>query len=354
LIPTELLPLISAHLQPSPLGVSTVFDLPTSMRLDRLTMPPSRTAIQGHGRDGQLPTIFWNPSGGRIEEGISSNVLQPPPLPPPPSHVAPILPYPAPFPIPLLPLSSFSPTPPRSPPPLPRFSPSAAPCYSRAPPPTPSIAHQSQFLPHFPPPVIGNLLLSSCPGKKVRLTGPVKGRGAICRDLKSDLERIKGMGVGCIVCCLDDDELEFLGAEWPTYQNICESVGIDVLRIPMPEGLSPPSLAPFNYHLDTLIQRYTLHSIPVLVHCRGGVGRAGLVACCWMIKVGLCGFPTEDNNYNHTSIQNTGIRESTLDLVEKAIVVIRRRRSVKAIETYEQVRFLVEFVEFLRRTGKQN
>jgi hypothetical protein len=45
----------------------------------------------------------------------------------------------------------------------------------------------------------GNLLLSSCPGKKVRLSGPVKGRAAICRDLRTDLFRIKEMGVGCVI-----------------------------------------------------------------------------------------------------------------------------------------------------------
>lgn len=69
-----------------------------------------------------------------------------------------------------------------------------------------------------PCPALGNLYLSSCPGKKgrvymiaasergfiddvikVRLTGPVRGRGAICRDLKQDLRRIKALGVGCIV-----------------------------------------------------------------------------------------------------------------------------------------------------------
>jgi hypothetical protein len=71
-----------------------------------------------------------------------------------------------------------------------------------------------------PCPALGNFFLSSCPGKKgvapsdccivrgftnnlittkVRLTGPVRGRGAICRDLKQDLRRIKALGVGCIV-----------------------------------------------------------------------------------------------------------------------------------------------------------
>ena len=35
-------------------------------------------------------------------------------------------------------------------------------------------------------------------------------------------------------------------------------------------------------------------------------------------------------------------------LVERVISVVRRRRSPKAIETYEQVKFLVDFVEHLR------
>lgn len=69
-------------------------------------------------------------------------------------------------------------------------------------------------------PVIGNMLLSSCPGKKgvslfyipistnrhpphthtiVRLTGSVNGRVGVCRDLSRDLERMRSLGVGCIV-----------------------------------------------------------------------------------------------------------------------------------------------------------
>ena len=42
------------------------------------------------------------------------------------------------------------------------------------------------------------------------------------------------------------------------------------------------------------------------------------------------------------------VRKDSLALVETAIGIVRRRRSVKAIETYEQVRFLVEFVEHLK------
>ena len=67
---------------------------------------------------------------------------------------------------------------------------------------------------------IGNLFLSSCPGKKgklhltfshspasfilyilVRLDGSFKGRIGVRRDLETDMRRIKDMGTGCIIWC---------------------------------------------------------------------------------------------------------------------------------------------------------
>ncbi|KAJ7594693.1 protein-tyrosine phosphatase-like protein [Mycena floridula] len=211
--------------------------------------------------------------------------------------------------------------------------------------------------------LLGNLLMSSCPGKKVRLQGPVKGRSAVCRDLASDLRRMKDLGVACIVCCLDDNELEFLGAPWPQYEATTKALGLSTLRLRTPEGLAP-SLSPqsLDAELGILIEKYTLQGLNVLVHCRGGVGRAGVVACCWMIKLGLCGWfaqetPSTTSTWPFSSSQDvtpnsdssTGpARQDTLQLIERVIHVVRRRRSVKAIETYEQVRFLVEFVEYLR------
>ncbi|KAJ7188462.1 protein-tyrosine phosphatase-like protein [Mycena filopes] len=198
-----------------------------------------------------------------------------------------------------------------------------------------------------PPPersfTIGNIFLSSCPGKKVRLQGPVKGRSGVCRDLHADIRRMKDLGVGCIVCCLDDAELEFLGAPWHLYERAATAVGISVLRIPTPEGLAPPSPAALDAHLTHIINMYTLRGIPILVHCRGGVGRAGVVACCWMLKLGLCGWLGDD-----PARPVGGVGFDAVNLVERVIGIARRRRSVKAVETYEQVQFLVDFVEYLR------
>ncbi|KAF9456078.1 hypothetical protein BDZ94DRAFT_1276568 [Collybia nuda] len=219
---------------------------------------------------------------------------------------------------------------------------------------------------------LGNLFLSSCPGKKVRLQGPVKGRSGVCRDLDMDIKRMKELGVRCIICCLDDQELEFLGAPWSEYEECAGNNGIDVLRIPMPEGLAPLTPASLNTHLTRLIDTYTARGIPMLVHCRGGVGRAGVVACCWIIKLGLCGWIETDAELSPSSLlpssasyskcvgapgtstgetcgdTKMGSGYNVVHLVERVIAVVRKRRSIKAVETYEQVKFLVEFVEYLK------
>jgi len=91
-----------------------------------------------------------------------------------------------------------------------------------------------------------------------------------------------------------------------------------------------------------------------------------------MLKLGLCGWLqntpqaqtqtsddhtptspeyTDEGGYHQ---QQPKVRRDTIMLVEKVIAVVRRRRSVKAIETYEQVRFLVEFVEWMRRVEGGN
>lgn len=85
--------------------------------------------------------------------------------------------------------------------------------------------------------------------------------------------------MGCIICCLDDDEMAFLGAPWALYQACAASLGLDVLRLPTPEGLAPLDPTVIDSHLERIIETYTLNGVNVLVHCRGGVGRVGALLC---------------------------------------------------------------------------
>ncbi|WFD22713.1 hypothetical protein MEQU1_001388 [Malassezia equina] len=108
--------------------------------------------------------------------------------------------------------------------------------------------------------MIGNLLLSSCPGKKVRLDEPVQGRCGIRRDLKMDLERFKDMGVRAIVCCLDDKELRHLGSPMEEYKKEAQAQGFDLLWLPIAEGFAPVDVSKFDMFMSMLILNYTLRA----------------------------------------------------------------------------------------------
>ena len=61
---------------------------------------------------------------------------------------------------------------------------------------------------------------------------------------------------------------------WTRHESKLELLTELSHRIPIPEGLAPASLELFDVHLTRSISVYTLAGVPVLVHCRGGVGRA--------------------------------------------------------------------------------
>ncbi|CAG8453833.1 199_t:CDS:2 [Dentiscutata erythropus] len=174
------------------------------------------------------------------------------------------------------------------------------------------------------PTLIGNLALSSCPGKKVRLNGPVRGRATIDRDLDLDFQRLKSSDISMIICCLNDEELAFLGVPWPKYCELAQKHNLQIIRIPMVEGGCPDTMD----QMDQVVMQMDRHiqsGQRVLAHCRGGVGRAGLVACCWLLKIQFC-----------------------CD-ADRAIRFVRMRRSPKAIETIQQVDFIVKYADYTNR-----
>ncbi|TYJ52291.1 hypothetical protein B9479_007106 [Cryptococcus floricola] len=248
-----------------------------------------------------------------------------------------------------------------------------------SPSPSPS-ASSTQTQPKPKTKTLGNLLLSSCPGKRLRMDAPSKGRGPVCRDLATDLRRIKGEGVGALVCCLDDEELALLGVPWETYRDVAVGTGLDVIRLPMPDGFTMVSMELFDSQVALIAQKYTLQGINVLVHCRGGIGRAGMTACAWAIKMGFvqphpsltiveeaarrhaAHTARSAPNPNPSSTPNSSSTSPTaptaipaelehqiiMSIVERVIAMIRCRRGLKAIESYEQVQFLRRYVGWLR------
>ncbi|KAG0237872.1 hypothetical protein BGW41_008298 [Actinomortierella wolfii] len=176
-----------------------------------------------------------------------------------------------------------------------------------------AIAKAQQRYPNWRP--RGNMGLCSCPGKKVRLDGPVNGRAKIERDLDLDFTRLQQLGCKRVICCLFDEELAFLGSPFPQYFQAATNHGIDVVRIPMVEGSTPDTFAEMEDVLDKIDETVKAGG-NVIAHCRGGVGRAAVVACCWMLRQGLI-------------LDNRSV-----------IAWVRRYRTSKAIETEEQEFYL--------------
>ncbi|OZJ05883.1 hypothetical protein BZG36_00910 [Bifiguratus adelaidae] len=172
-------------------------------------------------------------------------------------------------------------------------------------------------------PQVANFALSSCPGKKVRLNGPVKGRATIDRDINLDFDRIAALGVKSVICCLNDAELSYLNVPPALYHAEAVRRHIEVLRLPIIEGSCPPSVEDLDVTLERLMKRQD-SEMSVLAHCRGGVGRAGLVACCWLLKKGYFSAP------------------------DAAVRYVRSRRSPNAIETMKQIDFIVQYAAYLQ------
>jgi len=166
----------------------------------------------------------------------------------------------------------------------------------------------------------GGLGLTIAPGKQ----GP--GLTAYWkRDLETDLARLKELGVTVLAPLLTDEELETLGISG--YVDAARSQGLEVLRFPFPDGGVPEGHAELDGFLVRLAAR--LHADEaVVVHCRGGLGRAGLVCACLLLHLGEC---------------RTG---------PDAVARIRGTRSARAVETREQERFVDEHADFISSRGR--
>lgn len=129
---------------------------------------------------------------------------------------------------------------------------------------------------------MGSVGITFCPGKVQRSAAT----GAWNRDLATDLDAIAAWGAVAVLTLIeggeiDDLAVQALGAEvnarhmnWlhlPIRDVSVPSAGFEHLWAEVGEGLRALLRSGFN----------------VLVHCKGGLGRAGLVACRLLIELGM-------------------------------------------------------------------
>ena len=158
----------------------------------------------------------------------------------------------------------------------------------------------------------GRLGLTLAPGKHQRsLSSMITWE----RDLALDLDRLREQeGAEVLVCLLEDQDLEALGI--PDYVAEVEARGFDLIRLPIQDAGVPDDVGTVEA-LVGVIAGHLERGARVVVHCAGGLGRAGTVAGCVLRSLGRS--------------------------ADEALTILKERRGANCPENDRQIAFIEAF-----------
>lgn len=106
------------------------------------------------------------------------------------------------------------------------------------------------------------------------------------RDLEADFTRLRDVyGISAIVNLIEDHEFKLLGIE--DYEAALARVGgMKLKRFPIVDGGVPQHGDDFRRLIGWILDRLGLGA-HVAVHCRGGLGRAGMVTASVLVSLGV-------------------------------------------------------------------
>mgnify|MGYP001818103095 FL=1 len=135
----------------------------------------------------------------------------------------------------------------------------------------------------------GRIGLTFCPGK----CDPYAMTGPWARNLKSDIAAIVDWGASALVTLMEAHELEKLAVA--ALGEMAQSQGLEWYHLPI-RDVSVPSRA-FEttwIRAGRELRSQLLGGQSIVVHCRGGIGRTGLVAARLLIELGEKPVPALD------------------------------------------------------------
>jgi ADP-ribosyl-[dinitrogen reductase] hydrolase len=120
-----------------------------------------------------------------------------------------------------------------------------------------------------------------CPGK-VQTDGAT---GSWNRDLATDIRAISDWGATALVTLIEGHEIEALAV--PGLERECQRHGIEWLHLPIPDVSTPTD--EFEAAWATLgegVRSRLRNGFNIIVHCKGGLGRAGTIAARLLVELG--------------------------------------------------------------------
>lgn len=174
------------------------------------------------------------------------------------------------------------------------------------------------FVPSDKLPGSGKLGMTFAPGKKQRDAAT----GSWARDLEMDLERLRDeYQTDLLVSLMEEHEYPLL--QIADLRERAADYGIEVLWFPIGDGSCPRSIEEFGGAVERVVAALRSGKT-VVVHCKGGWGRTGIMAAAALLSV-------------------------TSDLTpEEAIATVRRARK-GTVENERQERFVAQFARHLGR-----
>lgn len=127
----------------------------------------------------------------------------------------------------------------------------------------------------------GAIGLSICPGKHA----PRFDGGWWRRDLDADLARVRGWGAGSVVTLIEDHEFDALRVS--ALPERVQKLGMGWHHLPIPDGGVPDAGFALRWQYSGPALRQALQrGERIFVHCRGGLGRAGMVSARLLVELG--------------------------------------------------------------------
>jgi protein-tyrosine phosphatase len=128
----------------------------------------------------------------------------------------------------------------------------------------------------------GRIGITFCPGKH----DAAAMTGGWARDLAADLDAIAQWGAGMVVTLVEPIELGLLRV--PQLGDEVRRRGMDWLHLPIPDYQPPTAAFERAWHDDgALIRQRLRQGDSIVVHCKGGLGRAGMIAARLLVELGV-------------------------------------------------------------------
>ena len=127
----------------------------------------------------------------------------------------------------------------------------------------------------------GRIGITLCPGK----TDPDGMWASWARDLDADLDVVRDWGATAVVSLVTEEEIDYLQVG-----GLGEAVRdrhMEWWHLPIPDGMPPqPDFDEKWTKAGEAIRDRLRLGFDVLVHCKGGLGRAGTIAACLLVELG--------------------------------------------------------------------